>query len=184
MAKKTGGGDAPAGIAILGSHPATVEMAPFDDNWLIYACSPHNVEHRTLPRLDEWFEIHLPCHDETRGYLYLKHLEKLPKVWMRDKDWMPQFKGAELYPEEELKEEFCPFMFTSTIAFMQAKAIQDCIKLGIKKIGLFGIMQASKTEYEYQRPGIQYFSWEAEQRGIKMIAPDISKLFDLPDENF
>ena len=51
-----GSADAPAaapqkytGIAILGSHPATVMNAPFGDaSWLIYACSPHNVEQLSL----------------------------------------------------------------------------------------------------------------------------------------
>ena len=49
------------GIAILGSHPATVQLAPFaDPGWRIYSCSPHNVEKRTLPRVDQWFEVHEP----------------------------------------------------------------------------------------------------------------------------
>ena len=63
------------GIAILGSHPKTVEHAPFDKSWLIYACSPHNIEKRTLPRVDQWFEVHVPIADKTRQYPYLKHLE-------------------------------------------------------------------------------------------------------------
>jgi hypothetical protein len=83
------------GIAILGSHPATVMAAPFDDpKWIIYACSPHNFELRTLPRVLEWFEIHIPIADKTRGYPYLRYLESLPLVWMRDDDAIKLFPGA------------------------------------------------------------------------------------------
>ena len=182
--KKKAGGKIPSGIAILGSHPATVDQAPYDEDWLIYTCSPHNIEQRELPRFDEWFEIHLPMQDATRSYRYLRALEDVPLVWMRDKENMASFKGAKLYPEEELKEEFCPYMFTSSIAFIQAKAIKDCERLGIKQMGLWGIMQASPNEYAYQRPGIQYFIWEAAERGIKVLAPEASKLFDPPKEIF
>ncbi len=43
-------------IAILGSHPASNNLAPFGDvTWEIWACSPQNY---TLPRIDAWFELH------------------------------------------------------------------------------------------------------------------------------
>jgi hypothetical protein len=172
------------GIAILGSHPATVAMAPFNDDWLIYTCSPHNIERRQLPRWDEWFEIHIPVAHRTRGQQYLEALKDMPLVWMRDKSAMDYFPGAKLYPEDEMKKEFSPFHFTSSIAFIMAKAIKDCERLGVKQIGLYGIMQASANEYTYQRPGVQYFIWEAVKRGIKVIAPDVSRLFEPPPEDF
>lgn len=185
---EAGAVDAPAkpevqtsGIAILGSHPATVAQAPFDDSsWLIYACSPHNVEHRQLPRVTEWFEVHDPIEDPTRSFQYLRAVSDMPFVWMRDKRALASgcFKGGRQLPD--MTDVFCPFMFTSSIAYMLAKAILDCEKHGIKKIGLWGIMQASEGEYTYQRPGIQYMIWEATQRGIKVIAPRESCLFDLP----
>ena len=181
------GGDSSSGaegIAVLGSHPATVMQAPFNDDWLIYACSPHNVEKRELPRFDEWFEVHIPVADATRAYSYLKYLETVPLVWMRDKAEMSHFPGAKAYPEEEMKETFGPFTFTSSIAYILAKAIVDCEERKIPQIGLWGIMQASPNEYAYQRPGIQNLIWEATKRGIKVIAPDVSKLFDPPKEIF
>lgn len=187
MTETEAGASAPAkpeGIAILGSHPATVQLAPFAAPWLIYACSPHNYEKRTLPRFDAWFEVHIPVADRTRAYDYLKYLETVPLVWVRDKDALKHFPGAKLYPEDEMKAEFGPFTFTSSIAFMLAMAIKDCEQHGIDKIGLFGIMQASPNEYQYQRPGIQNLIWEATKRGIHVIAPDISRLFEPPPEDF
>lgn len=199
------------GIAILGSNPQTVMEAPFsDEGWLIYACSPHNVEHRTLPRITEWFECHRPLEDGTRPYVYLRALEDMPVVWMRDEKAINcgYFPNARRYPEKELygtstfqkvKRQdqngnvqksvveipncdglFNPYQFTSSIAYMLAKAIVDCERQSIPQIGIWGVMQASETEYVYQRPGIQYFLCEAFRRGIKVIANRESCLFDMP----
>lgn len=189
------------GIAILGSHPATVAKAPFEqEDWLIYACSPHNFELRQLPRWDQWFEVHDTVVDSgTRGYHYLRSLEESarhklaqgqdPVVWLRDKSALPWFPGGKLYPEDEMRAKFAlpddPYMqkffrpFTSSIAYMLAKAIDDCETNGIPAIGIWGVMQASPTEYVYQRPGIQFFIAQAAARGIKVIAPKESGLFDV-----
>jgi hypothetical protein len=185
----------PTGITILGSHPQTVATAPFaDPGWKIYACSPHNIEMRTLPRWDEWFEVHIPVQDKTRSYHYLRGLEEQARqklargedavVWLRDKAALPHFPGGRLYPEEEMKAKFCAFLFSSSIAFMLAKAISDCEAQGIKQIGLWGILQSSETEFAYQRPGTQYFIWEATRRGIKVLAAKESRLFEPPPEVF
>lgn len=232
VVETVGGGDAPAvsqakytGIAILGSHPATVTQAPFGDaGWLIYACSPHNIEHRRLPRCDQWFEVHDTVEDPTRAFGYLKAVSEMPFVWMRDQRALKSgnFPGARPYPEKELKGTvevqqikvpagtfqqvrgpdgkpamaevmqrrqvevpnmdgfFNPYMFTSSIAYMLAKAIVDCKDNGIKQIGIWGVLQASETEYTYQRPGIQYFIVEAMRRGIQVACPRDACLFDMP----
>lgn len=201
------------GIAVLGSHPQTVQAAPFDDpNWLIYACSPHNLayaydQHQahmwfggTVPqegrspnlrylnggkrpdggkyRVDQWFEVHLPLADETRQYGYLRELEKLDVVWMRDPEGLMMVKGARQFPEAEITKRFGPFFWTSSIAFMLAKAIVDAEQLGIKRIGIWGVMQASEGEYTYQRPGVQYWIQRADELGIEVIAPEESRLFE------
>ena len=83
-----------------------------------------------------------------------------------------------------MKQQFCAFLFSSSIAFMLAKAIADCERLGIKQIGLWGILQSSETEFAYQRPGTQYFLWEATRRGIKVLAAKESQLFEPAPEIF
>lgn len=195
-----------AGIAVMGSHPATVQEGPFDhQDWLIYGCSPHNLEpfasdivrdgRRYLDgglrpdggryRVDEWFEVHATIPDETRPSSYTTALEHLKcPVWIRDVAYGTRIKHAQPYPERELKQRFGPFHFTSSIAFMLAKAIVDCERLNIPRIGIWGVMQASENEYTYQRPGIQYFIWEATRCGIHVIAPEVSKLFEPQRESF
>src|SRR5574342_900839 len=176
----------PAGIAVIGSHPATVNSAPYGQaDWLIYACSPDNTpggkapHAAARPRVDQWFELHQPVEDQSRPFGYLKYVSDLPLVWMRDRRAMPHFRGARLYPETEMKAKFNPFAFTSSIAYMLAKAIVDCEEQGIRQIGLWGILQASDQEYAYQRQGTQYFIWEATKRGIKVLAARESRLFEL-----
>jgi hypothetical protein len=202
------------GIAILGSHPATVLQAPFDDpEWLIYACSPHNLainppvdyavgqfaqhpdprtgKHPGLRyldggrrpdggqfRVDQWFEVHLPITDETRPLSYIWELGKLDTVWVRDPEAMQLVKGARMYPMEQMIDQFSPFFFTSSIAFIMAKAIVDAKRLGIPEIGIWGVMQASENEYAYQRPGIQYFITRAVEAGLNVTVPPESKLFE------
>jgi hypothetical protein len=198
--KAAGGESLPAapavqhkGICILGSNPSNKHLAPFNDpSWLIYACSPDNSPYGSgpgagaLPRFDGWVEAHDPIEDHSRPYAYIRYLETLPLVWMRDKRAMATglFKGARPYPEEKVKAKFCNFMFTSTVAYMLAKAIVDCEEQGIPQIALHGILQSSAQEYAYQRPGTQYFIWEATQRGIKVLAAKESQLFEMPKEKW
>ena len=196
-------------IAVMGSHPATKMQAPFDDpEWKIWACSPHNFRDpswhtifngvwvwpdmyiiRTppnfpqgaLPRVDEWFEVHPQAKHKSRDKDYLEFVrqlsEKIP-VWMQDLSDHP---NARKYPTEEVIEEFGPFMLTSSIAYILAKAIMA----KPEAIGLWGVMQATTTEKEDQLPGIKYFLSEANRRGIKVCLPEqAAHIFKLPEDKW
>ena len=106
------------------------------------------------------------------------------KIPLRGPDGELLFPNALAYPEDVIKAEFGPFTFTSSIAYMLAKAIEDCRAQNIARIGLFGIMQASQNEYAYQRPGIQNLIVEACRRGIEVTAPQESRLFEPMPEIF
>jgi hypothetical protein len=167
-------------VAILGSQPTTKLQAPFfDEDWKIWACSPHNYEHGLLPRVDEWFEVHKPALCKTtrrKPYQdYVKSLTGKIPVWVRDKREHPD---AQDYPEKEMKERFGPFCFTSSIAYIMAKAIAE----KPEEIGMWGIMQASENEYAYQRPGIQSLFKMAHDEGIHVTVPEVSRLFALQED--
>lgn len=178
-------------IAIMGSHPLTKRMAPFDDpDWKIWACSPHNFEHGQLPRVDEWFEVHQPAFckkTRTKPYQdFVRSITKKIPVWVRDKKEHPD---ANEYPEKELKERFGESRFSSSISYIMAKAIAEIVDARLyeipdktDEIGLWGIMQASESEYKYQRPGIQGLIEEAHRSGINVTVPEISKLFEPVEE--
>lgn len=197
------------GICVLGSHPQTKRNAPYhDDGWLIYACSPDNSPHgfspdaSAPPRVDAWFEVHVPAFDRSRPYAYLDWLRNIPVVWMRDQVAMrfraengePLFPTARLYPEKEMKARFGAFTFTSSIAFMMAKAICDIERMVADgrmggngeppMLGLWGILQSSQVEYIKQRQGTQNMIWHATKSGIKVLAAQESRLFDPPPEDF
>ena len=219
------------GICVLGSHPITVDAAPYGDpSWAVYCCSADNTPFglnkraKSPPRVDQFFEMHMPLEDPSRPFPYLKFVSEMPFVWLRDERALKtgMFKGGHLFPEKELRGTFeretikvptgtlrqvagpdgkpqlaeimerreaeipnmdgvfNPYAFTSSIAYMLAKAIVDCEQHGIKQIGLWGIMQQSDNEFVYQRPGIQYFLYEAIRRGIKVVANRESCLLDMP----
>lgn len=199
-------------LAVCGSHPATVAQTPFaDPGVLIYACSPDNspyghADHaKPLPRVDTFFEIHVPVFDKTLPYAYLDWLKNVPKVYMRDEvamkmviDGKPLFPTAVPYPDIQMRGhkragkngqvEFTPGLFhrsqfRSSIAFIMAKAIVDCEEMGIPNLALYGILQrGSKQEYKDQRPSTQYFIEEAIRRGINVkVAAESLLLHDDPE---
>lgn len=167
---------APLKIALIGTAPSSRMLAPFNDpSWKIWACSPGNMN--SLPRVDVWFELHSnllwPEH-ESYGKPYIEWLkqQKFP-VYMQDQSQVPQ---ATPFPMLEMVEEFGRDFFTSSFAWMMALAI----KQGATEIGLYGIDMASRDEYIQQRPGFYFFRHQAEQRGIKISAPNESDIMQSP----
>ena len=163
-------------LCILGSHPATVQQAPFNDlETLIWACSPDNSPYglashaKAIPRADAWFICHIPCFDKTLPYAYYDWLKNIPVVYMRDQvamrmrteDGTPLFPTAVPYPDAEMRGvkkmgkngeiEFIPgkfhrSQFRSSIAFMLALGIAECERLRIAEIALYGILQRGSKQ--------------------------------------
>jgi hypothetical protein len=166
----------PLKIAIIGTAPSSRMLAPFNDpSWTIWACSAGN--QNSLPRVDCWFEIHAnllwPEHEHFgRPYLDWLNQQSFP-IFMQDNSLVPR---AQAFPRDELIREFGPWFFTSSFAWMMAKAIKD----GAKEIGLWGVDMASRDEYILQRGGGHFFIREAMQRGITVHVPKESDLAQPP----
>lgn len=166
----------PLKIALIGTAPSSRMLAPYADNsWKIWACSPGNMN--ILPRVDAWFEIHVSLlWPENRHYgePYLAWLsqQKFP-IYMQDNRYLKQ---AIPLPVDDLINEFGPYFFTSSFAWMMAMAMKE----GAKEIALYGIDMASRDEYILQRPGAYHFFQEARKRGIKMSAPYESDIMQPP----
>jgi hypothetical protein len=168
----------PLKIALIGTAPSSRMMAPFNDpTWTIWACSPGN-QGSTLPRVDAWFEIHgtnlLWPQNEHYGRPYLEWLkqQKFP-IYMQDSSLVP---NAITYPKQKMMDEFGPYFFTSSFAWMMALGIH----MGAKEIALYGIDMASKDEYILQRSGGHYFIVEGAKRGCKVWAPFESDIMQPP----
>lgn len=172
----TAAAPAPLKVALIGTAPSSRMLAPFNDpSWKIWACSPGNMN--TLPRVDVWFELHSnllwPEH-ESYGRPYIEWLkqQKFP-IWMQDQSLVP---NAQVFPKNELVEEFGDDFFTSSFAWMMALAM----KQGATEIALYGIDMASRDEYIRQRPGFFFFRYLCQQRGIKVSAPHESDIMQSP----
>lgn len=149
-----------------------------------------NPDVRLLMTPDKGAVVELP---PTRPMDYLEwvrdEVSKEIPVWVRDTAFFaterretverPE-RGFWPYPEDELKRRFSPFPFTSSIAYMMAKAIAA----EPEALGLFGIVQASPNEFSYQRPGIQFLINEAHRAGIEVVAPHEARLFDVVEQEW
>lgn len=167
---------APKKIALVGTAPSSRALAPYNDtSWQIWGCSAGNMNQ--LPRVDLWFEIHTnllwPEHEHFgRPYIEWLNQQTFP-VYMQDNTLVPR---AMPLPRRELFEEFGPYFWTSSFAWMLGMAIRE----QANEIALFGIDMASRDEYILQRPGAYFFFWEAKRRGIKVSAPHESDIMQPP----
>lgn len=77
------------------------------------------------------------------------------------------------FPLEQYVNEFGAPYFTNTIAYMVAYALLQ----GAKKIDVYGINQASSSEYFYEKAGVEYVLGIAVGRGVEVtIHGDKSEL--------
>ncbi len=162
--------EAPRKIAIIGTAPSSIELAPYDDlDWEIWGCSPGTVH---MKRIDTFFELHRFVSGGVSFPLdYIKYLAAFDgTVWMTvERDEIPNSKE---FPWQELVGIYGPYFFTSSIAWMMAMAIE----MRPSEISLYGIDMGATTEYFDQKLGCQYFATLAKARGIDVYVPPESDL--------
>lgn len=156
-------------IAIVGAGP-TKSQAPWGvEGWEIWSCSPRNMSPGPLPHV--WFELHAD--------LDVRVAER--PDWAIYVDWLNRQEGmliyaaddnilkkARTFPYEQYIMLFGSYFFTSTFAWMMAKAIHNNT---VEEIGLYGIDMTHESEYATQRPGAQYFILEANRRNKIITMP-------------
>ena len=182
-------------IALLGTAPSSMALAPFKDpSWAIWACSPGAYSICAQNRSDVWFEPHrwLPTPPGQFG-------APGTKPWFSPEfhTFLAAHKGPVFMslpqasiptsvriPFEQLIEKYGPYFWTSTIAYMIAMAIDVLAPraaAGEKvAIGLWGIDMAATEEWSYQRPGCQHFIGLAQSLGIEIVLPAESDLMRPP----
>jgi hypothetical protein len=159
-------------IAILGSAPSSLNLAPFNDpEWTIWGCSPGAAPH--AKRSDAWFELHAWSNPALTPQ-YREFLAKQGLVYMIHP--VKEVPGSAAFPLNGVIAEFGRYFFTSTPAWMIALAIQQ----KPETIGLWGIDMSAQGEYDFQRPGCQHFLEIAQTRGIQVVCPAESDLLEPP----
>ena len=185
-----------------------------DKKWAIWACSPGAYSICAQNRSDVWFEPHrwLPTSPGKFGapgtkpwfspefhaflakhtgpvmmtgvYQTLKDTgstEELLKKYGLPQESIPT---SAPIPYGLLLEQYGPYFWTSTVAYMLAMAINDLLpraQAGEEvSIGLWGVDMAATEEWGYQRPGCQHFVGLAMAAGINIVLPPESDLMRPP----
>lgn len=168
-------------IALIGSAPSSVRLAPWhDESWSIWGVSPGAYGH--CLRADVWFEIHRweppalgrPNDAGNKAWFspeYCGFLQKFPGPVITSAP-VESIPNSVVLPFQELLDKYGPYHFTSSVAWMLALAIE----MKPKAIGLWGIDMAAASEYATQRPGCQHFIGAAMKQGIEVILPPESDL--------
>lgn len=180
-------------IAILGSAPSSVNLAPFGDpGFKIWACSPGT--YSLLPRCDAFFELHRwepgvigKPHTQKQWFSpeYVAWMGMQSRVWMQDV--VPEIPNSARLPVEDLEAKYGTYFFTSSIAWMMACAIEDVLEEREQRkrdgmgqaqdvIALFGVDMSATEEYGNQRLGCQHFALLAADLGIQVYVPPESDL--------
>lgn len=158
-------------VAIVGGASSRKAAPILDPSWEIWGLGPRQLK---LPRVDRWFEMHskqqlIDYYHIVRGGHFNKHWKFLkgmnnPVYMIRVHASLP---NSVAYPLEPVIQDVgrC---FTSSVAYMLGLAIHE----KFEAIGMWGVNMASKKEYKYQWPGVQYLLALAKSRGIHVYLPD------------
>lgn len=160
-------------IAVLGSAVSSVGLVPFHlPEWEIWACSPAN---RNIPRCDVWFELHNLEVKKREGLTeWINWLATKPLVFVQQPT--PDIPKGKMFPLKELTEKYGRYWWTNQVSFMLALAIEQKPDV----IGLYGVDMAANSEYNQQRPGVQFFLMEAQKLGITVVVPPESDILEPP----
>lgn len=148
-------------IAIVGNGPLTRGLAPFGTDWEVWGLAFREFEYRTHYGKPRAYTSLWECHEVLHSLDYMEFMKTNNVVWP-DKEECRILAGDE--------------GFKSSLAYMMAEAI-------LKKpdeMALYGFdcCIIKKKEYDDQIPNIKYFLGLAIGRGIKVIVPPQSDLFE------
>lgn len=188
-------------IALIGSAPSSVGLAPFSDpEWLIWGCSPG--AYPRCPRADVWFELHrwqppvIGRADLQVPWFtpeYCQWLALRPRVYMVEA--VPEIPHSMALPFDALRNRYGDYFFSSSLAWMMAMAIEtirELRDLPLKdaatgevqpekhSIGLWGVDMAADEEYRDQKLGCAFFIQIAMSLGIEVVLPPQSDLMRPP----
>lgn len=207
-------------IAICGSAPSSAHLAPFadkssvtfaqgkvptnpsphvDEEWEIWGCSPGL--YGLAPRANRWFEVHR--WEPGQAWFSPEYVQFLKnfKGPVYTGAPVPEIPNHVVYPIDAVEDEFSAFFLTSSLALMQALAIQTIEQIRKARrtgnpadlprgilgnellkeddddvIGLWGVDMSATEEYARQRPGCWFFCLQILERGIGLYYPPESDL--------
>ena len=179
-------------LAIVGSHPATREKAPWhDDGWEIW------VFNEAVPGRADWclrtpdadFNMHKPevyqwiGYADRSGWNWLQN-NREAIVWMLETD--ERVPMGRKYPLENICKMYLSNIdhgqkgvfkyFTSSVCYALALALYQ----NYKDVTIFGVEMETNAEYVYQRDGISMWAGIAAAHGMKVHFPETCALMSAP----
>jgi hypothetical protein len=161
----------PKALAIVGSHPATRELAPWDDpRFEIWLFNESAQKPSIYKRWDALLQIHQEkVYASLTNWVNKDHWEWLQqnhgpdkRIFMQDVD--PRIPNSVKYPLEEVLA-LVPYHYLRS---SPAMSLALAIYLGYKEIWLYGSELSSGTEYAYQAINYAFWIGFAHGRGIDL----------------
>ena len=81
-------------------------------------------------------------------------------------------------------EEIPASWLARTMRELEERTVKELEAVGLEATGLTVSGTLRRLIVHAPAIGIQYFIWEADRRGLNVIAPDVSGLFEPPEENW
>ena len=166
-------------VHIVGFAPTWVQ-APWDDTEAEFWGM--NALHRlaTDKPFHRWFQLHdLDQHhaEDADHRVWLQNAKIPIYMWSHHIDKFGAYIPAAVpYPKDEIVNRYGTYL-TNTVSWMMAYALYlHDIGMGIEEVGVWGVDMAQDSEYEHQRPSVEYFLGLLVGRGIKVIVPPTSDL--------
>ncbi len=160
----------PRPLAIVGSHSATRELAPYDDpRFEIWLFNESAMKAEIYRRWDALLQIHLPevytslenwVNKDHWNWLQQDHGDK--KIYLQDIDL--RVPNSVKYPLDGILS-MVPYRYLRS---SPAMALALAIYLGYKEIWLYGSELSSNTEYAYQATNYAFWIGFAHGRGIDL----------------
>src|SRR5512139_875648 len=156
-------------LAIVGSHSATRELAPYDDLSVeIWLFNESAMKPEVYRRWDALLQIHSPdVYSSDQNWVNKDHWEWLQqnhgkRIFMQDVD--PRVPNSVKYPLDGILG-MIPYRYLRS---SPAMALALAIYLGYKHIMLYGSELTSNTEYAYQATNYAFWIGFAHGRGIDL----------------
>ena len=126
------------------------------------------------------FEVHDPSiWNQWCGHDYVERLNALEiPVWMREPHH--SIKPAVQLPVDEIASEFMDY-FTSSMAYeLGLIALEHVRGDEVEEVGLYGVDLHHQSEYNFERPCVEFWLGILYCLGIKIFVAEGSKLFSSP----
>lgn len=156
-------------LAIVGSHPDTRELAPYDDpEYEIWLFNEAPQKPSVYRRWDAVFQLHKPeiytslnnwVNKDHWKWLQLDHGEG-KRIWMQERD--ERVPNSVRYPLEAVLE-LVPYHYLRSTP---AEALALALLLGYQDISLYGSDLTSNTEYTYQAINMAFWIGFAHGCGV------------------